>query len=293
MAVLGSSAVPENTRVLIDGALGQKGIYLADEGVYKFVIPYEAAIIVRDWQTMSPNLGMNTWFAFSSAIHTEAIVRGEILLRPEEVDPVVSRILDTGLEISSLQESAALTGRRLYMLHFTGRGTFTSLANAIRAGMDQIRSTQRESASRRPRFAEPMLPERSAIDPDPLNAVLAMRGTASGGVYRAATGRRAVLAGEQIGREMGMSTWISIAGTNREAVAHGEIVAGSDEVQKVLKALRSKGASVVSVGNHTLGEHPELVFIRYRAQGSASELARMLRFVLEVQIGNIEVNQVK
>ena len=90
-----------------------------------------------------------------------------------------------------------------------------------------------------------------------------------------------------------MSTWISISGTNSEALAHGEVLARSDELQNVLKALRSKGASVVSIRNHTFGEHPENIFVRYWAQGPALELARMLRFVLEVQIGNIEVKPAK
>ena len=93
----GRAAVPEAARVLVDSILEQRGAYIPDEGVYKLVIPREAAaIIVRDWESMSPNLGLNSWFAFSSAIHQEAIVIGEILLLPDELDPVLSRVLGAG-----------------------------------------------------------------------------------------------------------------------------------------------------------------------------------------------------
>ena len=55
---LSMAAVPEKTRGVIDGILNAKGIYVADEGAYKFVMPREAATIVRDDQSLSPNIGL-------------------------------------------------------------------------------------------------------------------------------------------------------------------------------------------------------------------------------------------
>jgi hypothetical protein len=46
-----------------------------------------------------------------------------------------------------------------------------------------------------------------------------------------------------------------------------------------------KGMFVTSIRNHTLGEHPQFVFVRFWAEGPALELATFLRFVLEVQVG--------
>jgi hypothetical protein len=288
----GRPDLPKNTRAAIDHILGQKGECVADEGVYRIVIPREAALIVNDWETMSPNLGLNSWFAFAPAIREEAIITGEFLLLPDEVDPVVSRLLDAGFQITGLSESSSFLGRRIYTLNLTGRGTFNKLASAIRTSLDQIRSTRQEAVSGYKNFSEPTVPESSSIDPDPINAALALQGTVSGGVYAAAIGRNALLAGEQIGRELGICTWISISGTNRQALARGEIVATSEELQNVLKALRSKGASVVSIRNHTVGEHPGMIFVGYRATGPALDLAQMLRFVLRVQSGAAELKSV-
>src|SRR5262249_53680648 len=124
IALVGRAAVPEGTQSMIDGIMKQKGSYMADEGVYKFVLPREAAIIVQDYESMSPNLGFNSWIAFSSAIHNEAVLTGELLLLPNEIDSVLSRALDGGLEITGLAESSTLVGRRLYTLDFSGAGTF-------------------------------------------------------------------------------------------------------------------------------------------------------------------------
>jgi hypothetical protein len=267
---------------VIDGIMKQKGSYVADEGVYKFVLPREAAIIVQDYESMSPNLGFNSWIAFSSAIHNEAFLTGELLLLPNEVDSVLSRALDAGLEITGLAESSTLVGRRLYLLEFTGAGTFGGLAQAVRAAIDEIEAAGRLAAGKNGQFADP-LPETSAIDPRPLDDVLAMRGTISGGVYKAAIGRKALLGDEPVSRDMGMNTWISISGTINKALAHGELLATHDELQNALKAFRSRGASLVSIRNHSCGEQPEMIYVRYWKQGPALELAKLLSFVLEVQ----------
>jgi len=133
---------------------------------------------------------------------------------------------------------------------------------------------RRTATLRLTKFAVPAVPLESAIDGGPLHTILSMRGAVIGDVYRAAIGSRAVLHGELIGREMGMSTWVSFAGTNDHAVAHGEFAETPDGLKILLKALRAKGVNIMSIRNHTLGEHPQFVFVRFWAQDSALELPR-------------------
>src|SRR5689334_6170112 len=86
--------VPQQIRTSIDRITGEKGTYITDDGVYKVVFPREAATIVRDDQTLSPNLGLNSWVAFASAIHHEAILAGQFLLFDDEADAVLTVALD-------------------------------------------------------------------------------------------------------------------------------------------------------------------------------------------------------
>jgi len=283
------AAVSQQARALIERVTGGKGTYAADDGVYRVVFPREEATIVQDYQSLSPNLGLNSWSAFTSAIHHEAILTGQFLLLEDEVNPIITVALDSGLDVTGLAASSLFEGPRLQTLDVTGTGTFQGLASAFRKGLDEIRRVRRTANPRLTKFAVPAVPLERAIDAGPLDAILSMRGVVIGGVYRAAIGSRAILHGEMIGREMGMSTWVSFAGTNDRALAQGEFVETWDDLQKVLKALRTKGINVASIRNHTLGEQPQLVFVRFWRQGTALELARALRYVLDVDFGAISL----
>ncbi len=284
-ATAARAEVPQQIRTLLDRSTGGKGSYVAGEGVYKVIFPREQATIVTDGQTLSLNFGLNSWVAFASAIHHEAILTGQFLLLDDEVNPVLTVALEAGLEVTGLASSSVFEGPRLQILDVTGVGTFQNLAGAFRKGLDEVRRVRRTTT--RPKSVLPAVPTASAIDAGPLDAVLSMKGVVTGGVYRAAIGKRALLHGEQVGREMGMSTWFSFAGTNDRAVAQGEFVQTADDLRKVLTALRARGINIISIRNHTLSEQPQLVFVRFWGQGTALELARALRYVLDIEVGAI------
>lgn len=277
--------VPNQARAVIDRIIGGKGTYVTDEGVYKVVLPREAATIVLDYQTLSPNIGLNSWVAFTPAVHHEALLTGQLLLLDDEVNPVLTAALDAGLEVTGLADSSLFEGPHTKALDVTGMGTYQDLATAFRKALDEIRRRRAYASRQAARLALPDLMLESSINPGPLNAILSMRGSVSQGGYRAAIGRRALLHGEMIGREMGISSWIAFTGSDNHAVAQGEFVATSDELQNVLRALRSKDIKVTSIRNHMVGEHPQYLFVRFWEQGNALELAKAVRYVLNVQVG--------
>ena len=84
---------------------------------------------------------------------------------------------------------------------------------------------------------------------------------------------------------MGMRTSLVMFGTNDRAFVQAEMILNPDELRRVLKALRARDFTVTSIRNHTVAEHPEMLFIRVWKQGTALELARGLRFALDVEVG--------
>lgn len=82
-----TAQVPPDVRASIDRILGAKGTYIPASNVYKVVLPRAEATIVWDYQTLSPNLGLNSWVAFKSGMHDQAILSGQLLLLDDEVDP--------------------------------------------------------------------------------------------------------------------------------------------------------------------------------------------------------------
>jgi len=286
LIVLSSTAltgqVPEDVRLSIDRIIGSQGAYIPDDGVYKVVLPRAEATIVWDYQTLSPNLGLNSWVAFKSGIHDQAMLTGELLLMDDEVDSVINAALAAGLNITGLASSSIFDGPHLDALDVNATGSFHDLAASYRKCLDEIQHVRR--ANGRPKTTAPDAPLESSIDPAPLDAMLSTHGSVVNGAYRAEIGSNALLGGEQVGREMGMSTWISIAGDNAHAVAHGEFLATSEDLQRVLQALRTHGMSILSIRNHTVGERPQSVFVQFRGEGAAIELARAVRYALNAQL---------
>ena len=285
-----TAQVPPEVRASIDRILGGKGTYTPAGPVYKVILPRSEATIVYDYQTLSPNLGLNSWVAFKSGMHDQAILTGQLLLLDDEVDSAISAALDARLDVTGLASSAVFDGPRLQTMDVTATGTFQDLAAGFRRCLDQIQQVRRARAGGRPDTTVPDAPIESSIDPAPLDAVLSMKGAAIGGAYRAAIGTNALLRGEEVGREMGMSTWVSVAGTNDHAIAHGEFIARMDDLQRVIRALRAKGLSVTSIRNHTLGEEPQFVFVHFRGEGTALDLARAVRYALDAQVSESQTS---
>jgi hypothetical protein len=234
VAALSSGAqVPEQARAAIDRVLGSRGTYIPDERVYKVILPREAATIVQDYEILSPNIGLNSWVAFMPAIHHEALLTGQLLLLEDEVDSVLTTVLNAGLEITGLADSSLFQGPRVKVLDVTGAGTYQDLAAAFRKALDEIRRMRADVNRKVAKSPSPELQLDSSIDPGPLNTILSMRGSVLDGVYRVAIGRRALLHGETIGREMGISTWVAFAGTDDHALVQGEFAATSDELQNL------------------------------------------------------------
>jgi hypothetical protein len=264
-------SVPQQARALIDSVIGSQGLYAADDETSKVTIPREAATIVLDYQLLSPNLALNAWASFASAVYHPAILTRQFILLDDKVNPVLKAVVDADLQVTGLAASSVFDGPHLRTMDVTGLGTVQKLATAFRKGLDEV---QRVRRAKGPKVALPSVPQVNAIDPAALDGALSMRGSVHGGVYRAAIEPKAVLDGELIGRELGISTWFSFAGSNSRAVAQREFAATVQEINGVLNALIAKGINIVSIRNYTLGEHPQFVYIRFWEREALSNWPR-------------------
>jgi len=230
--------------------------------------------------------------AFAPAVHYGALLTGQFLLLEDEVNDVLTAALDAGLGVTGLAAMTSFDGPRLHKLDVTGRGRFEDLASAFRKGLDAIGEVRRRHTSGGNRWQRPDLSVESSIDKGPIDAILSMKGSVVGGAYRAAIGKRVLLNGEAVGREMGFATSVSFTGKDECAVASGEFVETREVLQKVLRAMRMKGLNIDSIRNHTLGEHPQIVFVQFWAQGKTTDLAQAIRYVLNVEVGATPVSAV-
>jgi uncharacterized protein DUF1259 len=64
---------------------------------------------------------------------SEAMVLGEIVLFEDEVNPVLSLALDSGLQVTSLHNNFFFDKPKVYFMHIGGEGSVEKLAEGVRA----------------------------------------------------------------------------------------------------------------------------------------------------------------
>jgi len=278
-ALLGQ--IPQQKRDLIDRAIGYTGAYEKD--AYTVTIPRDEATIVWNDHKLTPNLGLNSWVAFKGGTHDEAVLTAELLLLDDEVDAVLAKALASGLEVTGLASSSIFDGPRLRSLNISGAGAFEDLVTGFRACLDEVHNARAAHTKLSPPKPDPQL--YSSIDPVPLDRILALKSSVDQGAYKATTGTTVALRDQQVGPEMGMSTWVSFTGTNEQAMMHGDLVTNSSLLQRVLRAFSQAGIQIASIRNHTVNEQPQVVFVRFWGTGRAADLAAAIRHVLDAQAG--------
>lgn len=82
---------------------------------------------------------------------------------------------------------------------------------------------------------------------------------------------------------MGLTTWAAFSGSDELAAMDGDFAMTAEEVQPVLRAMRSNGLHIVALHNHMVGEEPAYFFTHFWATGSVEELATGFKAVLDAQ----------
>lgn len=279
--VLGVAAVhaadmpPAMDTARIEKLTGLKGSYSKEEDVFKVGKPRADIKVQVDGWEMPPFMGLGSWAAFTPAGNGQLMVMGDTVLFEDEVNPVMSAALDAGIEVTALHNHFFFDKPKVYFMHIGGMGSLDKLASGVKKmydKIDEIRKAQPEPASAFPG----VIASKSAITSTPLEAILG-KGMVSNGMFKVVMGRAAKSHGVKIGKEMGVNTWAAFAGSDAQAVVDGDIVMTGDELQAVLKSLRSSGINVVAIHQHMVGEQPQLLFLHYWGKGNAQELAQAVK----------------
>src|SRR5437016_5226742 len=80
---------------------------------------------------------------------------------------------------------------------------------------------------------------------------------------------------------MGLGTWAAFTETNSGAMVMGDTVLFEDEVNPAMSAAIDSGLSVTALHNHFFFDHPKVYFMHLEGQGTADELATVVRKVYD------------
>lgn len=254
----------------------------SSEGTVKVTFPRTDVGVQVDGWKMPPFMGLTSWAAFSPGkVGKEAMVMGDLVLFEDEVNPVMSTLLDAGLEVTALHNHFFFDQPRVYFMHVGGEGTVATLGGGVKQALEKVKAIRQQAAKPAERSGSP-IPTKSAIDAAKLETALGVKGTAKDGMFKAVMGREATAAcGCKIGKALGVNTWAAFAGTDDNAVVDGDFAVTEAELQPVLKTLRGGGINIVALHHHMSGETPRILFLHYWGRGKGTELATTLRKALD------------
>jgi len=254
--------------------LDRKGDFKA--GVLKVNVPRsDLKMTIQGVSTPTP-FGFGGWLSMTKTSDSNDVMMGDLVLLQDEVNPVMSALLDNGIEVTALHNHFFWDEPRVYYMHVHGMGKAGDLARRVKPGLDLIGHVT-------PTPVTALSAKGTPLDTEKLSKIIGHPGEQSGAVFKITIGRDDLGMkdhGAAINARMGLNTWAAFFGMQEDAVVAGDIAMLEGEVTPVLKALRKNGLDVVAIHHHMTGEQPMVIFLHYWGRGPAEKLANAFNAAL-------------
>jgi hypothetical protein len=259
----------------VDAAIGKTAAVSGD--VHRYGLPRSDLSVNLEGVAIRPALALGGWVAFAP-MHGEAMLMGDLVLLETEITPVLTKLLDGGLDITAIHNHILRASPATFYMHVGGHGDPEKMAAVIRSAL----------ASSKTPFEPPTTGAAPVaaieLDTAKLDDIIGVKGAANGGVYQFGVPRRDPII------EMGLKVTGPLGGANAinfqptgggKAAITGDFLVTGDEVNPLIRALRANDIEVTAIHSHMLGEQPRLFFIHFWANDDALKLARGIRSALE------------
>lgn len=116
--------------------LDKKGDF--KDGVLKVNVPRnDLKITIQGFPTPTP-FGFGGWVAFTKTANGSEVMMGDLVLSQDEVNPVMSALLDNGIDVTALHNHFFWDDPRVYFMHVHGMGKAADLSKRVKPGLDLI-----------------------------------------------------------------------------------------------------------------------------------------------------------
>src|SRR6267143_2739669 len=117
-------------------ALGKQGDF--KDNVLKVNIPRNDLHVSVDGVATPTPFGFGGWLALTKGTGGMDVMMGDLVLTEDEVNPVMSALLDNGLEVTALHNHFFFESPRIFYMHVHGHGKAADLAKMAKPALDLI-----------------------------------------------------------------------------------------------------------------------------------------------------------
>ena len=263
-------------------ALGKQGDYKAN--VLKINIPRNDVKVTVDGVATPTPFGFGGWLAMTKGDGGKDVMMGDLVLVEDEVNPVMSALLDNGIEVTALHNHFFFDEPHMFFMHVMAHGTAAELARKAKPAVDLIGHVSQSHPSS---GSAKVTLQPGKLDTGKIAKIVGHEGDQSGAVYKITIGRddlKLKEMGATINARMGLNTWAAFVGNDENAAVAGDVAMLEGEVNPVLKALRSHGLDVVAIHHHMIRSRPVIIFLHYWGKGPVDKLATGFKAALD-QLG--------
>ena len=260
----------------VDTALGKTAAVSGE--VHRYGLPRSDLHVTLDGVAIKPALALGGWVAFAP-MQGEAMLMGDLVLLDTEITPVMTKLLDSGLDVSAIHNHILRATPATFYMHVAGHGDPEKMASAIRAALSSASKTPFD-----PPATTATAPPPIDLDTAGIDKAMGAKGTANGGVYQYGIPRRdpAREGGMQVNTPLGGANAINFQPTGGgKAAITGDFLVTGNEVNPLIRALRAGDIEVTAIHSHMLNEEPRMFFVHFSANDDALKLARNVRTALD------------
>jgi len=279
LAQTGSASAPKDSKSdwkQVENALGRPG-QIQPGDVIKFSMPRKDLHVTLKGVDIKPALALGSWAAFERD-GGAAMVMGDLVLTEDEVEPVMKKLQEGGIEQTALHNHLMWETPLVMYMHIASHGDAVQMAKAIHEALMLSKTPGPDSSP-----AAQATPD-LGFDQKQVEQILGHSGKVNGGVLQIAAPRSETITDSKmtVPPSMGVATALNFQPTgNGKAAITGDFVLLGSEVNPVLRALRENGIEVTALHSHMLLEEPRLFFMHFWANDDAMKLAKGLRAALD------------
>ena len=259
----------------VDATMGRTATVSGE--AHRWGFPRSDLQVTVDGVAVKPSLALGGWAAFLP-MRGEAMVMGDLVLLETEINPVMAKLLEGGIDITAVHNHLLRANPETFYMHIGGHGDPVKMAEAIRSALALSKTPLNPPA------AAPTPAPAIDLDTAQLDQIIGAKGQANGGVYQFNVPRRDPIteSGMTVPTAMGSANAINFQPTGGgKAAITGDFVITGDEVNPMLKALRANGIEVTALHSHMLTEQPRVFFMHFWANDDALKLAKGVRAALD------------